>query len=91
MLWPDEKRARYDAIKIRMADGSEGSRMRRIKGSRHARAIMRAQGRTPGDEGRAVIAANRAVRKRDREQGKGWRVSQTCAIATLPDQRDHHH
>jgi len=42
MLWPDEKRVRYAAIRQRMADGSEGRRMRRIKGARHA------HGRDPG-------------------------------------------
>ena len=60
-----------------MADGCEGVRMRRIKGARHAHAVMRAQGRTPGDEGRAAIAWNREARRRDREQGNGWRVSET--------------
>jgi hypothetical protein len=53
-----------------MADGSEGSRMRRIKGARHAHAVIRASGRVPGDEGRAAIAWNK---KREREEGKGWR------------------
>ena len=74
MLWPDEKRTRYAAIRERMADGYEGSLMRRIKGARHAHASMRAQGRTPGNEGRAAIASNRATRRRDKEEGKGWRV-----------------
>jgi hypothetical protein len=59
-----------------MADGSEGSRMRRIKGARHAHAVMRAQGRTPGDEGRARIAENREARNRDAEHGKSWRYGQ---------------
>ena len=77
MLWPDEKRTRYAAIKNRMADGSEGGRMRRIKGARRAHSAMRAQGRTPGDEGRARIAENREAQLRDRERGKGWRVVQT--------------
>ena len=53
--------------------------LRRVKGARHAHAAMRAEGRTPGDVGRAVIAANRAVRKRDREEGMGWRVGFTDA------------
>ena len=53
--------------------------MRCIKGALHAHAVMRAEGRTPGDEGRAVIEANRAARKRDREEGKGWRVGHTDA------------
>ena len=45
--------------------------MRCIKGALHAHASMRAKGRTPGDGGRAAIAANRAARKRDQEEGKG--------------------
>ena len=77
MLWPDEKRTRYAAIRNRMADGSEGSRMRRIKGARHAHAAMRDRGRTPGDEGRAAIQWNRETRKRDMEHGKSWRHGQT--------------
>jgi hypothetical protein len=77
MLWPDENRTRYAAVCERMADGSEGRRMRRTKGARHAHAAMRAQGRTPGDEGRAVIAWNREARRRDTEQGNGWRHGQT--------------
>jgi hypothetical protein len=68
MLWPVEKRAvrygitrrvRYGTIRERMADGSEGARMRRIKGARHAHAAIRAQGRIPGEEGRAVAALYR--------------------------------
>jgi len=43
---------------------AEGKRMRCIRGARAAHKAMRAQGRTPGDEGRAVIAANRAARRR---------------------------
>lgn len=77
MLWPDEKRTRYGAIRDRMADGSEGSRMRRIKGALHAHSVIRASGRAPGDEGRATIAANREALKRDAEQGRGWRCGQT--------------
>jgi len=50
-----------------MDDGSEGARMRRIKGARHAHAVMRAQGRTPGDEGRARIVENREARKFSRQ------------------------
>lgn len=45
-----------------------------------ARAMHRklcAQGRTSGDEGRAKIQANRAAQKRDREEGKGWRIEHT--------------
>jgi hypothetical protein len=49
--------------------------MRCIKGALHAHAVMRALGRTPGDEGRAVIQANRKAREGDRE-GNGWRCGQ---------------
>ena len=77
MLWPEQKRTRYAAIRDRMADGSEGSRMRRIRGARAAHAAMRAQGRVPGDEGRAVIEWKREARRRDAEQRKGWRHGQT--------------
>jgi hypothetical protein len=76
MLWPDGKRTRYAWVKDRMADGSEGSRMRRIKGARHSHAVIRAQGRTPGDEGRDAIAANREARRHNAKQGKGWRYGQ---------------
>jgi hypothetical protein len=69
MLWPADKRVRHLAIPVRMADGSEGRRMRRTKGALHAHDSMRSEGRTPGDEGRAVIEANREVRKRDAEHG----------------------
>jgi hypothetical protein len=51
MVWPDEKRVPYAAIRERMADGSAGRRMRRIKGARHAHAVIRASGRIPGAEG----------------------------------------
>jgi hypothetical protein len=76
MLWPVEKRIRYAAIRERMTR-AEGRRMRCIRGAKAAHQAMRAQGRTPGDVGRAAIAANRAARKRDREEGKGWRHGQT--------------
>ena len=76
MLWPDDKRARYAAIRERMTS-AEGKRMRCIKGARHAHAAMRADGRTPGDEGRAAIMLNREAAKRDRNAGKGWRVWHT--------------
>lgn len=76
MVWPEQRRTRYASIRDRMADGSEGSRMRRIKGARHAHAVIRAQGRTPGDEGRAAIAWNREAQRRDKEEGKGWRHGQ---------------
>ena len=76
MLSPVIKRARYGSIRERMADGSEGARMRRIKGALHAHASMRAQGRTPGDEGRAAIEHNRQIRKmrKNAEEKYGPRV-----------------
>ena len=70
---PDDKRVRYAAVRERMTS-EEGRRMRCIKGALHAHASMRAEGRTPGDEGRAAIAAIRKARMLDREQGKGRRV-----------------
>jgi hypothetical protein len=76
MLWPEDRRLRYAAVRERMTS-EEGKRMRCIKGARHAHAAMRAEGRTPGDEGRAAIAANREAQKRDQEEGKGWRVGHT--------------
>ena len=39
--------------------------MRRIEGALHAHAVIREQGRTPGDEGRAAIMRNREIRKRE--------------------------
>jgi hypothetical protein len=45
----------------------DGARLRRIKGARHAHAVIRASGRVPGEEARAKVAENRALRKR-REQ-----------------------
>lgn len=50
MLRPVEKRVPYGTIRNRMADGSEGARMRRVKGARHAHAAIREHGRTPGGE-----------------------------------------
>jgi hypothetical protein len=76
MLWPVEKRVRYATIRERMTS-AEGKRMRCIRGAKAAHQAMRAQGRTPGDEGRAKIAANREVRQRDREEGTCWRVANT--------------
>jgi hypothetical protein len=75
MLWPDEKRARYESVRERMTP-AEGKRMRCIKGALHAHAVIRAEGRTPGDEGRAAIEANRQARRMDTEEGKGWRHGQ---------------
>lgn len=82
MLWPVQKRVRYAAIRQRMADGSEGHRMRRIKGALHAHAAMRAEGRTPGDEGRDAIARNRETRKfakaMEEKYGPLWCYGRTC-------------
>lgn len=74
MPWP--VRTRYAAIRERMTS-AEGKRMRCIRGARAAHKAIRDQGRTPGDEGRAAIAANREIRKRDMERGTGWRYGQT--------------
>jgi hypothetical protein len=75
MLWPDEKRERYAGVRKRMTP-AEGKRMRCIRGARAAHRAMRAQGRVPGDEGREAIRLNREARRRDREEGKGWRRGQ---------------
>jgi len=40
--------------------------MGRIKGARHAHAVMRGEGRTPGAEGRAKIAENRKLRAEEK-------------------------
>jgi len=58
--------------------------MRCIKGALHEHAVIRAEGRTPGDDGRAVIIWNRAARKRDREEGKGWRQGKTNLDGVWP-------
>ena len=72
MLWPVDRRVRYATIRERMTS-EEGKRMRCIKGARHAHAVMPAEGRTLGDEGRSAIRLNRAIPARDRVKGKGWR------------------
>lgn len=56
-----------------------GLNMRGKRAAKAAHTAMRAEGRTPGDEGRAVIRWNREARKRDREEGKQWRVGHTAA------------
>jgi len=50
-------------------DSRSGAIARRIKGALHAHDSMRAEDRTPGDEGRAAIMRNREARKRDAERG----------------------
>jgi hypothetical protein len=76
MLWPVEKECDTEPfasawLTVLREHG------RRVKGARHAHAAMRAQGRTPGDEGRTAIALNRKTRKfvKEMEQkyGPGWR------------------
>ncbi len=76
MLWPDDKYARYAAIRERMTP-EEGKRMRCIRGAKAAHAKMRARGIVPGEAGRRAIEANRAARKRDRVEGRGWRIGHT--------------
>jgi hypothetical protein len=79
MLWPVQKRARYTAVRERMTS-EEGKRMRCIRGAGAAHAAMRAEGRVPGAEGRAVIQANREARKFSQQMiqmhGHRWRVGQ---------------
>jgi hypothetical protein len=76
MLWPEQKRLRYEAVRERMTS-KEGKRMRCIRGAKAAHAKIRAESRTPGDEGRTAIALNREARRLDREQGKDRRVGHT--------------
>jgi hypothetical protein len=45
--------------------------MRRIKRASHAHIAMRAQGRTPGDEGRTAIPAYRQAQARSFEMRDG--------------------
>jgi hypothetical protein len=78
MLWPEEKRRRYAAVRERMTS-TEGKRMRCIRGAYAAHRAIRAQGRVPGDEGRATIAANRLARKRDHVEGHSWRYGRTTS------------
>jgi len=54
MLWPEQKRVRYAAIRERMTS-KEGKRMRCVRGAKAAHAAMRAKGRTLGDKGRDTI------------------------------------
>ena|ERR1700680_4512692 len=73
-LWAN---ARCLALHPERFSSEHGWRLRRQRGARAAHEAMRAQGRTPGAEGRAVIAWNREARKRDAEQGKDWGRGQT--------------
>ena len=65
MLWPVEKCVPYAAIRKRMTS-AEGKRMRCIRGADAAHRSMRAEGRTPGDEGRAKIEENRKRRAEEK-------------------------
>jgi hypothetical protein len=64
-----------------MVGGYEGSRMRRIKGARHAHAMIIASGRVPGEEARATRKANAARRRQEKAEraaleaavGNSWR------------------
>ena len=60
-----------------MAGGYEGRRMRRIKGARHAHRTIRAAGRVPGEEARAVRKVKAARRRQEKAVqaiiGKQWR------------------
>jgi hypothetical protein len=70
-LWAN---ARCLALHPERFTSEHGWRLRRQRGAKAAHQAMRAQGRTPGDEGRAMIAGNREARKRDRQQGLSGRV-----------------
>lgn len=51
-------RSRHNAERFReRMTSEEGRRMRCILGAKAAHAAMRTEGRTPGDEGRAVITS----------------------------------
>jgi hypothetical protein len=69
--------ARCLALHPERFTSEHGARLRRQRAAKAAHASMRAQGRIPGEEGRAVIIQNRAMRNRDVEEGKGWRYGQT--------------
>ena len=70
-LWAN---ARCLALHPERCSSEWGARLRRQRGAKAAHAAMRAQGRQLGTEGRAAIMWNREVQKRDREEGKVWRV-----------------
>jgi hypothetical protein len=59
-LWAN---ARCLALHPERLTSGYGWHLRRIKGALRAHAVIRAQGRTPGDEGRMRIAENREARK----------------------------
>src|SRR6516225_6334085 len=54
-----------------------GLNMRGKRAAKAAHTTIRKRGGIPGDQGRAAICWNRETHKRDREQGKQWRVGQT--------------
>jgi hypothetical protein len=75
-LWAN---ARCLALHPERCSSEWGARLRRQRGAKAAHAAMRAEGRIPGAEGRDAIKWNRAASKRDREQGRLWRVGRTDA------------
>ena len=79
-LWAN---ARCLALHPERCSSEWGARLRRQRGAKAAHASIRAQGRTPGEEGRAAMMWNRLARKRDREEGKQWRVGHTEASQYL--------
>jgi len=70
-LWGN---ARCLALHPERLTSGHGWHLRRIKAARHAHAVMRARGEAPGDKARAAIAWNRLAEKRDREEGRQWRI-----------------
>jgi hypothetical protein len=84
MVWPVEKRLPYAAIRERMTS-AEGKRMRCIRGAYAAHRSMHAEGRTPGEEGRAVIQENRKRRKEEKRQAK---IAALSSVTTGEKGRD---
>jgi hypothetical protein len=79
---PSPRAGRISAQKRGVIGNSAwGKHMLAIRGAKAANASMRAQGRTPGDEGRAAIARNRETRKHvyelEEKYGPGWRIGHT--------------
>jgi hypothetical protein len=73
-LWAN---ARCLALPPERLDSAWGARLRRQRGAKAAHAVIRAEGRTQGEEGRAAIAANREARKRDREEASAGGFGRT--------------
>ena len=53
--------------------------MRGKRAAKAAHTAIRNRGGTPGDQGRTAIKWNREAGRRDRVEGKGWRVGRTLA------------